>query len=163
MKKGNYDQIVSELKKELDSECAIASKHGIVLATKIKEFSKAKIIPQKILSVINNSQDIAKELGLNQINSFALEAEKYNYLFTFSSELILISKLKLDVNLSKFMPNVSAFLKNLSENLKEDEIKEFSEFDFKKEIQNIEESIKEDESKDKKYSIIKDLVSFVSK
>jgi hypothetical protein len=162
MKKGNYDQIISELKKELDSECAIASKYGIVLATKIKEFSKAKIIPQKILSVIKNSQDIAKELGLKQINSFALEAEKYNYLFTFSSELILISKLKLDVNLSKFMPNVSAFLNKLSENLKEDEIKEFSEFDFKKEIQNIEESIKKDESKDKKYSIIKDLVSFIS-
>ena len=58
MKKPDYEQIISELKKELDSESAIANKYGLVLASKIKEFSKAKIIPQKILSVISNSQDI---------------------------------------------------------------------------------------------------------
>ena len=162
MKKPDYEQIISELKKELDSESAIANKYGLVLASKIKEFSKAKIIPQKILSVISNSQDIAKTLGLKQINSFALETENYIYLFTFSSQLILISKLKLDVNLASFMPNVSAFLTKLSENLKYEEIKEFSVFDFKKEIQNIEESIEKDESKEKRYSIIKDLVNFIS-
>ena len=79
MKKPDYDQIVSELKKELDSESAIANRYGLVLASKIKEFSKATIIPQKILSVISNSQDIAKTLGLKQINSFALETENYIY------------------------------------------------------------------------------------
>lgn len=163
MKKTNYDQIVSDLKKDLDSESAIANKYGVVLASKIKEFSKAKIIPQKILSVIANSQDIAKELGLKQINSFAVETEKYIYLFTFSSGLILISKLKLDVNLATFMPNLSTFLNKLSENLKEEEIKQFSVFDFKKEIQNIEETIEKDESKEKKYSIIKDLVNYITK
>ena len=68
----------------------------------------------------------------------------------------------MDVNLASFMPNVSAFLTKLSENLKDEEIKEFSIFDFKKEIQNIEESIKKDDSKEKKYSIIKDLVNFIS-
>ncbi|GAH56600.1 unnamed protein product, partial [marine sediment metagenome] len=67
-------------------------RYGIILGSTIKEFAKGKIIPHKILSVIANSKDIAKELNLNKINSFALEAQDYNYLFTFNPELILISK-----------------------------------------------------------------------
>ena len=91
MKQINYDEIISQLKAELNSECAIANIYGIVLASNIKEFFKGKIIPHKILSLISNSKDIADELNLNKINSFALEAQEYNYLFTFSEKLILIS------------------------------------------------------------------------
>jgi hypothetical protein len=162
MKKIDYDQIISELKKELNSECAIANKYGIVLGSKIKEFSKGKIIPHKILSLIGSFHEIAEELDLKQINSFALEAQKYNYLFTYSAELILISKLHLDVNLAKYMPNVSAFLQKLSERTTEEEIKEFSIFDFSKELEKIDETTLKDKEKDKKYSIIKDLVNYIS-
>jgi len=163
MQKINYDEIVSQLKSELNSECAIANKYGIVLGSKIKEFSKGKIIPHKILSLIANSRDIADELNLNKINSFALEAQDYNYLFSFSDELILISKLNLDMNLAKYMPSISVFLKKLNETMKKEEVMEFSVFDFSKEIQRIEESVKKAKSRDKKYSIIKDLVKYVSK
>jgi hypothetical protein len=158
----NYDNIISQLKKEINSECAIANRYGIILGTKIKEFAKGKVIPQKILSLISNSQDIAKELNLNRINSFAIEAQEYNYLFTFNEELILISKVDLDVNLAKFMPSISVFLKKLSESIKDIEINEFSIFDFSKEINKIQETIKEEKGKDKKFSIIKDLVKFIS-
>ncbi|MFW9949146.1 MAG: hypothetical protein ACFFKA_03345 [Candidatus Thorarchaeota archaeon] len=159
----NYDDIISQLKSELNSECAIANKYGIVLASKIKEFSKGKIIPHKIISLIANSKDIAEELKLQKINSFALEAQDYNYLFSFSDELILISKLNLDMNLAKYMPSITVFLKKLSESSQEKEIREFSVFDFSKDIQKIEEGIKKEKSKDKKYSIIKELVKHVSK
>ena len=162
MKQINYDDIISQLKSELNSECAVANRYGIILGTAIKEFSKGKVIPQKILSLIANSQDIAKDLNLKKINSFALEAQHYNYLFTFNEELILISKLNLDVNLAKLMPSISVFLKKLGETSKKQEINEFSVFDFSKEIKKIEDTIEHEKFKEKKYSIIKDLVEFIS-
>lgn len=158
----NYDDIISQLKKELNSECAIANRYGIILGSKIKEFAKGKVIPQKILSLISNSQDIAKELNLNRINSFAIEAQEYNYLFTFNDELILISKVDLDVNLAKYMPSISVFLKKLSESTKDIEINKFSVFDFSKEISKIQETLEEEKGRDKKYSVIKDLVKYIS-
>ena len=163
MKQINYDEIISQLKAELNSECAIANIYGIVLSSNIKEFFKGKIIPHKILSLISNSKDIATELNLNKINSFALEAQEYNYLFTFSDELILISKLGLNMNLAKYMPSISVFLKKLNEKYKEQEITEFSLFDFSKEIQKIEDTFQVKKGSDKRYSIIKDLVKFIVK
>ncbi|MFX1587978.1 MAG: hypothetical protein ACFFC1_07470 [Promethearchaeota archaeon] len=163
MPKINYDQIISQLKNDLNSKCAIANKYGLVLASSIKEFFKGKVIPHKIMSLISNSKAIAQELNLKKISSFAIEAQENNYLFTFSDELILISKLGLEVNLAKFMPSISVFLKKLSENYKDDEINEFSIFDFSKEIGRIHETLKEGKINDKKYSIINDLVKYVSK
>lgn len=162
MKQINYDEIISQLKSELNSKSAIANKYGIVLGSSIKEFAKGKVIPHKILSLISNSKEIAKELNLKNINSFAIEAHEINYLFTFSEELILVSKLDLEVNLAKFMPSISVFLKKLSESSVEQEIEEFSVFDFSKEISKIQEIIKSEKIDDKKYSIIKDLVKFIS-
>ena len=162
MKQINYDEIIKQLKGDLNSECAIANIYGIVLASNIKEFSKGKIIPHKILSLIGSSKDIADELKLNKINSFALEAQEYNYLFTFSDELILISKLGLSMNLAKYMPSISVFLKKLSEKHKTQEVSEFSVFDFSKEIQKIQETYQDKKSNDKKYSIIKDLVKHIT-
>jgi hypothetical protein len=158
----NYEEIISQLKSDLNAECAIANKYGVILGTKIKELSKGKVIPQKILSLISNSQEIASELNLEKINSFALEAQENNYLFSFSEKLILISKLDLSVNLAKFMPSISVFLKKLSESSEDEEIKEFSVFNFGKELAKIEDTLKEEEIKKDKYSIIKDLVKHVS-
>jgi hypothetical protein len=159
----DYKEIISQLKSDLGAECAIANKYGIILGSLIKEFAKGKVIPHPILSLIASSKEIAKELNLNNINSFALEAQDYNYLFTFSKKLILISKLNLNVNLAKFMPSISVFLKKLSESISEEEIKQFSEFDFSKEISKIDESLDKDKLRKDKYSIIKDLVKHISK
>jgi hypothetical protein len=159
----NYEDITAQLKKELNSDCAIANKYGIVLASNIKEFSKGKIIPEKILTVVLSSQEIAEELNLRKINTFAVESENFHYLFTFSKDLILVSRLNLEVNLAKYMPSISVFLERLTESSQKQDIKEFSTFDFSKEISKIEESMTEDKSVDEKYSIIKDLVNYVSK
>jgi hypothetical protein len=158
----NYEEIIAQLKSDLKAECAIANNYGIVLGSKIKEFSKGKIIPQRLLSLISNSKEIARELSLERINSFALEAQDHNYLFSFTNKLILISKLELDVNLAKFMPSISLFLEKLSNSSIEEEIKEFSVFNFAKELTKIENTLKQEEIKKEKYSIIKDLVKYVS-
>lgn len=157
-----YEEIISQLKSDLNAECAIANKYGIILGSLIKEFAKGKVIPQAILSLISDSKEIANELKLNKINSFALEAQEYNYLFTFSEELILISKLDLNVNLAKFMPSISVFLKKLSASVKEGEVKEFSIFDFSKEVTKIEDTLEREKIRKDKYSIIKDLVKHIS-
>ncbi|MFW9827349.1 MAG: hypothetical protein ACFFEY_07160 [Candidatus Thorarchaeota archaeon] len=159
----NYEEIISQLKSDLKAVCAIANKYGIILGSAIKEFAKGKVIPHAILSLISNSKEIANELNLQNINSFALEAQDYNYLFTFSKELILISKLDLNVNLAKFMPSISVFLKKLSESISDEEIKKFSLFDFSKEISKINQSLDEEKPRKNKYSIIKDLVKYISK
>jgi len=158
----DYDEIITQLENELNAECAIANKYGIILGSAIEEFSKGKVIPQKILELILNRQDIANVLSLDMITSFALEAKEYNYLFTFSEDLILISKLGLDVNLAKFMPSIRMFLKNLSNKIiKQDRI-EFSNFDFAKELSQMEKSIKEEKNKKDNYSIVKDLIKYIS-
>lgn len=158
----DYDEIISQLEKELNAQCAIANKYGIILGSAIKEFSKGKVIPQKILEVIANRQDIADVLSLDMITSFALEAKEHNYLFTFSEELILISKLGLDVNLAKFMPSIRMFLKNLSNKIIKREKPGFSTFDFSKEISQMEETLKKEKKRTEKYSIVKDLIKYIS-
>ncbi|MFX1375598.1 MAG: hypothetical protein ACFFA0_07285 [Promethearchaeota archaeon] len=158
----NYEEIIAQLKSDLNAECAIANKYGVILGTKIKEFSKGKVIPQKIISLISSSKEVAHELNLEDINSFALEAKKFNYLFSFTEKLILISKLDLNVNLAKFMPSISVFLKKLSESSKEEGIKEFSIFNFSKELSRIEDTLKQEKIEKDKYAIIKDLVKHVS-
>ena len=162
MSKVKYEEIVSQLKADLNAECAIANKYGIILGSVIKEFAIGKVIPQGILSLISNSRDIAMELNLKKITSFALESEKNNYLFTFSEKLILISKLDLDVNLAKFMPSISVFLEKLNVSITEEEVKSFSVFDFSKEISKIEDTLQSEKINKEKYSIIKDLVKHIS-
>lgn len=162
MQRIDFEQIISQLKSELNAQCAIANKYGIILASLINEFAKGRVIPQKILELILSANEIANELSLNRINSFAIEALEYNYLFTFSEDLILISKLDLNVNLANYMPSISVFLKNLSKNSKEQEVKEFSAFDFSKEISKMEEALNIEKLKETKYSIIKDLIKFIS-
>ena len=163
MKEIDYDQIIEQLKSELNSQCAIANRYGIVLASLLDEFAKGKLVPHKILELIDKRQEIADELSINRITSFAVESQEHNFIFTFSQKLILVSKLDLNVSLAKFMPSISSFLKNLDKNYGETEtIKEFSAFDFSKEISKLKSTLDNNEDKGKKYSIIKELIKHIS-
>ncbi|TFF96683.1 MAG: hypothetical protein EU544_00100 [Promethearchaeota archaeon] len=159
----NYDDLISQLKEELNTECAIANRYGIVLASYINEFNKGKVIPQKILELIDSRIAVANDLNIDQINSLALAAKENNYLFTFSEELILISKLSLDVNLGKLMPVISAFIQKLSKSSKEAQFDKFSKFDFSKEIGKIESALDKERPHENKFSIIKEMVNYISK
>jgi len=159
----DYEAIISQLKAELKAECAISNRHGIVISSLINEFAKGRVIPQTILDLIVRRQEIAEELKLNEINSFAFASEDFHYLFTFSEELILISKLDLKIDLAKFMPSISAFLSKLSASAQDSEVHDFSVFDFTREIQNIETALKEEAVKKEKYAIIKELIKYISK
>ena len=157
----NYEDIVSQLKKELKTDCAIANRYGIILSSNIDTLPKGKVIPQKILELIGKREAIAKELELNQISSFAFETKEFNFLFTISKELIIISKVNSNINLGQFMPSIRVFAQKLSE-IKEQEIKSFSVFDFSKDISKIESALEKETISKEKYSIIKDLIKYIS-
>jgi hypothetical protein len=158
----NYEKIVAQLKKELLTDCAIANRYGIILSSNIEIFPTEKVIPQKILELIGKIEPIAEELNLKQINSFAFEAKDFNFLFTFSKELILISKVDLNINLAKFMPSIRAFTLKLSDIKQEQEIKSFSMFDFSNDIAKIEATLKKETINKEKFSVIKDLIKYIS-
>lgn len=159
----NYDDIIEQLKSELGVECAIANRYGIVLSSLLNEFAKGNVIPQKILEVITEVNEIATDLNLEEIKSFAFEAQEFNFLFTFSEKLILITKASLSVNLAKFMPSIRIFTQKLSEGAVEEEVQNFSTFDFSKEISKIETTLSEEKTEERKFAIIKDLIKFISK
>lgn len=159
----NYDGIISQLKSELKAECAIVNQHGIVISSLIDEFAKGKVIPQTILDLIIRRQEISDELKLKEITSFAFASYDFHYLFTFSKNLILISKLDLKVDLAKFMPSISAFLTKLSASVQDAEVHKFSVFDFSREIEKIENALGEEAIKKEKYAIIKELIKYISK
>ena len=162
MEEINFDELIEQLKSELNAECAIANKYGIVFSSQIKEFSKGKIVPNHILDFINNSKQIASELNLKKIDYFTLASHDQNYLFTFSKKLILISKIGLGVDLSKLLPGLKQFLDALENKVIDKDLSQFTLFDFSQDIKKIEATLKEDENKEKKYSIIKDLIKFIS-
>ena len=43
----NYDDIIEQLKSELNVECAIANRYGIILSSLLNEFAQGNVIPQK--------------------------------------------------------------------------------------------------------------------
>ena len=62
------------------------------------------------------------------------------------------------------MPSIRALTQKLSKSHKEQDqsIKKFSVFDFSKDIKKIESTLKDEEFNKKKYSIIKDLINYIS-
>ena len=59
------------------------------------------------------------------------------------------------------MPSIRVFAQKLSE-IKEQEIKSFSVFDFSKDISKIESALEKETISKEKYSIIKDLIKYIS-
>lgn len=158
-----YSKIVKEIKSELKTNTLIANKYGVILGSEIEDLYKGKIIPPEILDLINQRAKFAKSLKLKEINSITLESEKYFFLITKTSELILLAQLKKSVDLSQLIPSVKKFLEKLAKGISERfEIDEFTKFEFVKEIIKLDDSLKTDEDRQQKFNIIKDLIKFIS-
>lgn len=157
-----FEDIIKEITKKLNTPCCLTNKYGIILASTIKEFPKSKIIPPKILKLMANRQKIAESLNLEKIESFIIETKEFFYVFSFNKELILISKLKLDIDLTKFTKNISTFLESLIKKIHQLEEPVVSRFDFSEEIKQMENSLNKTNKNEGKYSIIKELVRFIS-
>ncbi len=159
----NFNVLVSQLKEKLDIESAIINKYGIVLESILKQFPKDSMVPQKILDLIQERDAIADSLKVDTIESLVIGTVNFYFLFTISKDIILISKLDLDKDLAKFIPNISRFLQNFIEKIYGFEKPEFARFSFSKEIEDMEQSINNDQPYEGKYSIVKELVKYISK
>ena len=155
--------IIEEITKKLKTQCCLINKYGIILASTINEFPKNKIISPKILKIISNRQEYAEALKIDKIESFIIETKEFYYLFSFNKELILISKLNLDIDLTKFTKNIGTFLESLIKKIHQLEEPSVSSFDFSDEIKQMENSLNKTNKTEEKYSIIKELVRYLSK
>lgn len=157
-----YSRIVNEIKSELKTNTLIADKYGIILGSEIKGLEKGRIIPTEILDLITQRQRIAKSLNLKDIQTVSLESTEFYFLITTNEDLILIAQMDKNIDFSKFIPSLKAFLTKLVyDNAKVIDI-DFSEFDFSKEIKRLEESLVQDEDKKLKFNIIKELINYIS-
>ncbi|MHA1272229.1 MAG: hypothetical protein ACTSU4_03220 [Promethearchaeota archaeon] len=157
-----YNAFISKIKQELNADCAIANKHGIILASNIEEYLPNKIISLNLLDLIHEHEHIEKDLNNAEIKSIILQTEDFNHIFLSNNDLILISKLPITLNTLEFSNKASSFLIEISENIKKSEKGKFTEFDFSKEISKIKETLEDVRFKTKKYDIIKKLIKYVS-
>ena len=159
----DYQNFIDQLRTELKAECAISNKYGIVLASNIDYFLTGKTIPQNMLELMVERQNIEKEIKNERLTSFILETQNFNYVFTFHENYILISKLPLNVNIAEFASKAYKHLKEINEKTKELDTNIFSTFDFSKDIAKIKIISENEKFKPQRYKIIKDLIKFVSK
>lgn len=159
----NFNVIVSQLKEKLGIESAIINNYGIVLESLLEPFPKDSLIPPKVLQIIQDQKEIGEAFQVKKIRSFVIETKNNYYLLTMSKNIVLLSKLGLDKDLTKFIPNISQFLENFIEKAQKLEKPEFGSFTFSKEIEEIEQSIDKTETYEDKYSILKELVKYMSK
>jgi hypothetical protein len=157
-----FKEIVQEISKELDIQCSIFNRYGIILASTIKEFKTGTLFPPKLLKLVSTRQNFANSLETDTIKSFIIETEEFFYSFSFKKELILISKLDSNINITKFIKNINPFLDSLIEKIHQLEEPAISGFDFSEEIQQMKDSLNKASSKEDKYSVIKDLVKYIS-
>ncbi|TXT62369.1 MAG: hypothetical protein BAJALOKI1v1_960004 [Promethearchaeota archaeon] len=162
MKTEEYEGVIKELTKELKTQCCLVNQYGIILGSSIKEFPKDSVLHPKILKLVANRKNVAKSLDLESIKSFILESKDFFYVFNFSNDLILISKLTSDIDLTKYSKNINAFLARLVNKIHQLEEPDVSSFDFSEEITQMEHSIQNRINNKEKYSVIKDLVKYIS-
>ncbi|MHA1724736.1 MAG: hypothetical protein ACTSXH_07825 [Promethearchaeota archaeon] len=158
-----YNAFISKIKQELNADCAIANKYGIILASNMEEYSPNKIISLNLLDLILEHEHIESDLNNKEIKSIILQTTDFNHVFLYNNDFILISKFPLTLNTLEFSNRASNFLIEISDNLKKSEMGKFTEFDFSKEVSKIKETLEDVRFKTKKYDIIKDLIKSISK
>ena len=159
----NFNVIVSQLKEKLGIESAIINNYGIVLESLLEPFPKDSLIPPKVLQIIQDQKEIGEAFQVKKIRSFVIETKNNYYLLTMSKNIVRLSILRLDKDSPKFITNISQFLENFIEKTKKKKKPEFGSFTFSKEIEEIEQSIDKTETYEDKYSILKELVKYMSK
>lgn len=159
----NFDVIVSQLNEKLGIESAIINKYGIVLESMLEPFPRDSLIHPKLLEMIQDKRAVGEAFNSEIVQSFVIETKTYYYLFTLSNNIVLLSKLGLEKDLAKFIPNISQFLENFLKKTQKLEKTEFDDYTFSQEIEEIEKSIDNPPTYEEKYSILKDLVKYMSK
>ncbi|WP_457559458.1 hypothetical protein [Candidatus Harpocratesius sp.] len=109
----DWDGVVTQIHDIIGSNTAIFNKYGIILASKISQFEKGSLISPTILDFIDRKQNLIRELQVQNIECIVLEGDKENIVFTFGENYNLMSNIPKNVDLAKYMPSITSFLRTL--------------------------------------------------
>jgi hypothetical protein len=160
----DIESVGRQLKETLNTDVAIIDKYGFILSSSIKEFKKGSVLSTTLLGFINARKRVALELDSKEINSLVLTISGTNFVFTYGSQLVIMTKIPDHVNLSEFLPSITRFLTILDQNTTIMNIAEFKEFDVQEELSKMEEEIEKDSNKyEGKYAIFTDIIKHMNK
>lgn len=158
----DWDGIVSQIYDVIGSNTAIFSKYGLILASRIPQFKKGSLISPTILEFLERKPKLTKELQISDIGCMALEGDSSNVVFTFGQDFNLISIIPKTVDLAKYMPSISNFLKTLHKSKGPEEEMSLELLSLKDEFKEIQESTQSEVSKDR-FPVFKHLIKQLSK
>ena len=156
-----WEGVVQQIYQWINAECAIIDKYGLILASRIPEFHKNQLISPIVWSTFKDRERLTMELGVKKVNTFVIETDIGNLIFSFGSFVHLITKVPLNVDLAEFMPNVRQFMKTLDKTqVPKIDIK-IEQMHFEQEIANIVKN-QEDKRPDN-FPIFKSLIKSIAK
>lgn len=160
----DWDGVVKEIHDTVGTQTAIFDKFGLILSSKIPQFTKGSLISPTILNFVDHKTTLSHDLQLKTITCLVVEGDQHNVVFTFGSKFNFLSTVPKKVDLSKYMPSVTSILKSLHDTHDSKTIPktrvEFLTLDA--EYQEMQESTKKEVEKDR-FTIFKHLIKYLTK
>ena len=89
----NWKGVVQQISEMIGTNTAIIDEYGLILASKIPQFSVNKLISPTLWALILNRKKLAQELELEEISSVILETPEFNLVFSCAKFIHLMSQL----------------------------------------------------------------------
>jgi predicted regulator of Ras-like GTPase activity (Roadblock/LC7/MglB family) len=156
-----WEGVVQQIYQWLNAECALVDKYGLILASRIPEFRKDQLISPIIWRSFIEQEKLAKELGVKSVQSFVVETDIGNIIFSFGSFVHLITKVPLQINLAEFMPNVRRFMKTLDQTQVPKVDTKIEQMHFEQEIAALVKN--QDDKRPDNFPIFKSLIKSIAK
>ena len=121
----NWGGVVQQIYEMIGTNTAIIDEYGMVLASKIPQFSD-KLISPTLWAMLLNRKKLAMELELEDISSVILETPKFNLVFSCAKFIYLLSEVPKDIDLAQYMPSINRMISTLDKSTKK-----IIKFDFK--------------------------------
>jgi hypothetical protein len=158
----DWDGVVDQIHQMIGTNTAIIDKYGIILASKVPDFEKGKLISPKLWDLIMQRKRVTDELGVKSIQSLVLETDIENIVFTFAKFVYIMSKVPKSVDLAKYMPSIDRISSTLDKSTISDVSMEFIPLDLSEDLTKIDHSDNEDIQREK-YPIFKHLIKKLTK
>ena len=122
----NWGGVVQQIYEMIGTNTAIIDEYGLILASKIPQFSVDKLISPTLWAMILNRKKLAQELEFDEISSVILETPEFNLVFSCAKYIYLLSEVPKKVDLAQYMPSINRMILTLDKSTKKT-----IKFDFK--------------------------------
>ena len=114
----NWKGVVQQISEMIGTNTAIIDEYGLILASKIPQFSVNKLISPTLWALILNRKKLAQELELEEISSVILETPEFNLVFSCAKFIHLMSEVPKNIDLAQYMPSINRMLLTLDKSTK---------------------------------------------